>query len=149
MINAFFFQTILACVINAVFLADMRNVRYALVGYGGHGSHGKPHPHTMEGQIFNSRDKILLGLENFETTNSDEREDAMAAIKYAAQLPFRAGVSKTIILLPCESCRQDTVSFSEMQQLLLVKDIRLHVLMQHNFEIRGPEDSPKTAFIFG
>jgi hypothetical protein len=124
----------------------MTATRYAIVGYGGQGSNAKPHVHTMDGQIFNTRDKILLGIENFHTEAGDH-QDAFDAIRFAAHLPFNTGVSKTIVLLPCASCQQGPVTFSEVQQLLLIRDIRLHVLLEHNFELRG--SSPKTAYIFG
>ena len=125
----------------------LTNNRYAIVGYGGPGAESDAHMHTMDGQIFATRDKILLGLENFHTTSGDS-EDAMAAVKYAANLPYRVGVSKNILLLPCAACKQGKATFSELQQILLFRDINFHVLMQHNFLFKGNKDAG-TAYIFG
>ena len=76
-----------------------------------------------------------------------ESEDAMAAIKYAADMKFRTGVSKSVILLPCYSCNDKNVPYAELQKVLTDRDIRLHVVMDHDFAIRAK--SVKTSYIFG
>lgn len=40
--------------------------------------------------------------------NGDSEPDALAAIHYAAQLPFRAGATRTIILLTCDECSESS-----------------------------------------
>ena len=35
--------------------------------------------------------------------------DVMSGVRFAAKYPFRIGVSKSIILLPCEACREGAV----------------------------------------
>ena len=74
-------------------------------------------------------------------------EDAMTAIKYAANLKFRAGVSKSVIVLPCFSCAEKATYYDELHQLLTDRDVRLHVVMDHDFSIRAR--TVKTSFIFG
>jgi hypothetical protein len=76
-----------------------------------------------------------------------EGADVMQALKYAAKLPFRAGASKTIVLMPCESCREETIRYSEIQRVLLQLDIHLHMIVQEPIPLKSR--SPKTAFIFG
>jgi len=53
----------------------------------------------MEGQIFNDADKFAMGLENMKfNKGSGYYSNALSAVMYAAQLPFRVGVTKTIVL---------------------------------------------------
>jgi len=120
--------------------------KYAIVGFGGKASLATPHVHTMDGQIFNSRDKIQAGLENFNAVAGDSH-DILRAIRFASNLPFRGGVSKNLILLPCDKCQEGLVTYPEIQQVLLQKDIRLHVLMQEEFRMKGKES--KAGVIFG
>ena len=76
-----------------------------------------------------------------------ESEDAMSAIKYAAELKFRPGVSKSVILLPCFSCSEKATKYDALHKLLIDRDVRLHVVMDHDFSIRSR--TVKTSFIFG
>jgi len=69
----------------------LKNSRYAIVGYGGKGHLSLSHVHTMDGLIFNTADKIPLALNRFELEAGD-KTDAMAAIRYAAKLQYRAGM---------------------------------------------------------
>ena len=131
-----------------VLAADrLTNNRYAIVGYGGPGITADAHIHTIDGQVFAPASRFSLGLATVYPTAGDA-EDAMAAIKYATNLPFRVGVSKNIILMPCAPCRQGQATFSELQQLLLFKDISFHVLMQYNFQFKTKRTTDNN-FIFG
>jgi len=73
--------------------------------------------------------------------------DVMQAVSYAAQLPFRAGASKTMILLACNECTEMRQSYSDVQRLLVNNDIHLHVLVHEIIRLRSR--SPKTAYIYG
>ena len=77
--------------------------------------------------------------------DAGDNDDSMQAVRFAADYPFRTGASKNIILLPCDACLENAVTYAEMQRLLLAKDIRLHVLMQHDIKLRGGK-SAKQAF---
>ena len=124
----------------------MKQNKYAIVGFGGVGVKSAPHVHTMNGQIFNSRDKVQAGLENFDTAKGDNK-DILHALRFASNLPFRGGASKNLVLLPCNRCQEGIVSYAEIQQVLLQKDIRFHVLMQEIFKLKGKES--KAGIIFG
>ncbi len=124
----------------------LKDNRYGLVGYGGKGILSKPHIYTVNGQVFAAKNKFGDFLENFFITESGS-EDALDALRYAATYPFRAGVSKSIILVPCESCNEASVTYPEMQQLLFSRDIHLHLLLHHKFQLRT--SSTKTSYIFG
>eukprot|EP00914_Ancora_sagittata_P028296 GHVO01055748.1.p1 GENE.GHVO01055748.1~~GHVO01055748.1.p1 ORF type:complete len:433 (+),score=60.24 GHVO01055748.1:133-1299(+) len=123
------------------------NNRYSIVGYGASGSLNAAHVRTMDGQIFNTHDKFLLGLDEF-TQTKGESADALSAIFYASKLPFRAGVSKTFVIVPCSTCQEMSMSYADVEQVLLHKNIHLHMLMEHSFRLSVEKD-PVSAYIFG
>ena len=125
----------------------MSDNRFGLVGYGGEGKLGMPHSHTMEGGLFSNRHKFAPALDKF-PTHDTENTDALAAISFAAKYPFRTGVSKTIIVVPCEKCTERSVSYPDIRQLLMDRDITLHVLMPHDFTL-PKSGSVKTSYIYG
>jgi hypothetical protein len=123
------------------------DVRYAVVGFGGRQGHLTPaHVQTMDGEIFNSANKLSWALSNFNVDPSDE-SDTMAALMYTAHLPFTPGASKTVILIGCETCRENKIRYSDVQRILLDNDIHLHVLVQDIIRLKSK--SPKTAYIYG
>jgi hypothetical protein len=71
----------------------------------------------------------------------------MAALMYTARLPFTPGASKTVILIGCETCRENKIRYSDVQRILLDNDIHLHVLVQDIIRLKSK--SPKTAYIYG
>lgn len=74
-------------------------------------------------------------------------EHAIDALDMAARYPFRAGVSKTLILLTCDTCSENHVSYPDMAELLLSRDIKLHLISPHDFRMRS--NSPKANNILG
>jgi hypothetical protein len=124
----------------------LKNSQYAVVGFGGQEHLSLAHVHTMDGQLFNAANKVAATFNGF-SVDSGTSPDALSAIAVAARLPFRAGASKTIILIPCDSCKEQTIRYSDVQRVLLQSDIRLHVLIQDPILLKSR--SPKTAFIFG
>jgi hypothetical protein len=123
------------------------STRYAVVGFGGKKSHlTGVHVHTMDGQIFNFGRKLSQALDNFDTEASTEA-DAMVALSYTSRLPFRAGASKSVVLVGCDACRENTIRYSDIQRILLNNDIHLHVLVQDTIRLKSK--SPKTAYIYG
>eukprot|EP00920_Eleutheroschizon_duboscqi_P012335 GHVT01029474.1.p1 GENE.GHVT01029474.1~~GHVT01029474.1.p1 ORF type:complete len:2008 (+),score=229.68 GHVT01029474.1:1639-7662(+) len=125
----------------------LKFVHYGLVGYGGEGVHYEPHSHTLDGELLNKRSSFLLGLDGFKFQN--EKADVLAALHYAALYPFRTGVSKSIILLPCQACHEQSIRYADVQQLLLDRDIRLHTFIQDNFKLKSASKSPKSSYIIG
>lgn len=67
-------------------------------------------------------------------------QDAYDALWYAARLPFRAGVSKTLVLVACNECSGDSSehadSFSDAVEMLLDGDLSLHVLAPNSVRLR-------------
>jgi len=124
----------------------LKNSQFAVVGFGGQGHLSTPSVRTMDGQIFNSANKVTTAFNRFDL-QAGGPSDVMQALKYAARLPFRAGASKSIVLVACESCREETLRYSEMQRVLIQLDIHLHTLVNEQFALKSK--SPKTALIFG
>jgi len=131
---------------NALKAEGVKGTQYAVVGYGGKGYLAEPRVHTMDGQLFNTAQKIPLALNGFDI-ETGSKSDAMAAIRFVARLPFRSGASKTVILVPCDACHENTARYSEIQRILLQGDIHLHMLIQEMVKLKSK--SPKTAYIFG
>jgi hypothetical protein len=123
------------------------STRFAVVGFGGKQGHlSKPHVHTMDGQIFNTADKLTLAINNFDLEPGTE-SDELFALQIAAQLPFRAGASKTVVLAGCDACQETETRYSDVQRILLGADVHLHVLVQDLIRLKSK--SPKTAYIYG
>jgi len=87
-----------------------------------------------------------MTLDNFDL-ESGRDADVMAAISYAARLPFRAGASKSLILLACDQCTEQQQRYSDLQRQLVNNDIHLHVLVHEVLRLKSR--SPKTAYIYG
>jgi len=87
-----------------------------------------------------------LTLNNFDLEAGTDA-DVMQAVSYAAKLPFRAGASKSLILLPCNECSERQLRYSDVQRLLVNNDIRLHDLVHEIIRLKSR--SPKTAYIYG
>ena len=105
-----------------------------MIGFGGQGVESGPQIHTMEGRLFNNRDKMSRVTDSF-STDSGDHVDVMAAIHFAAMLPFRAGVAKSIVLITCEidSCEEKSIDYLDLQDVLFERDIRLHYILEHEF----------------
>jgi len=126
-------------------LKGMKNNRFAVVAFGGHGIHNKPHPHTMEDQIFNDARKMNLVQLDFHAEGPNT--DVLDAVNYATKYNFRAGVSKTIVLIPCSSCGAQTISYDKVHNQLKEQEIVLHLMREHDFRLTS--NSPKSNYIFG
>jgi len=124
----------------------IKSTQYAVIGFGGMEHLNPAQIRTMDGQIFSSASKVSTAFNNFDLQTGSS-PDVMAALIYAAKLPFRAGASKSIILMPCDSCREDTVRYSDVQRVLIQTDIHLHILVQDLIQLKSR--SPKTSLIFG
>merc|ERR1719233_278366 len=134
--------------INGGFIAEgMENNHFGLVGYGGKDAYYSPHSYTLDGQFLATFDRLSSTVENFHIDEGVATEDALSALEFAARYHFRAGVRKTIILVPCSSCAEMEVSYSEVHSLLSDRDINLSMLMHEEFAI--DKANPTTSLVFG
>ncbi|KAL2717243.1 hypothetical protein V1478_012943 [Vespula squamosa] len=109
--------------------------RWSLVTFGGHGVHDQPRSVILDGQVFTKN--LMRFIDYFDHVPvSNGNQDIFAAIGFASQLVFRAGVSKTFILLPCSHCEPEnqTLDYAVVHQVLLEHDIVLHILMDGDFQ---------------
>ncbi|XP_015173164.1 PREDICTED: uncharacterized protein LOC107064693 [Polistes dominula] len=108
---------------------------WSLVTFGGRGVYDQPRNVILDGQVFTKN--VMRFIDYFDHIPvSDGNQDIFAAIGFASQLVFRAGVSKTFILLPCSHCEPEnqTLDYAVVHQVLLEHDIVLHILMDGDFE---------------
>nr|XP_012235380.1 PREDICTED: uncharacterized protein LOC105679739 [Linepithema humile] len=109
--------------------------RWSLVVFGGDGVYDKPRSIILDGQIFTKN--VVRFVDYFDHVPiGGGSQDIFAAIGFASRLVFRAGVSKTFILMPCSHCEPEnqTLEYSVLHQVMLEHDITLHILMDGDFE---------------
>lgn len=108
-------------------LADSR---WSLVVFGANGVFNRPRSVVLDGQIFTKNTTRFMDYFHHVPVGDGSR-DIFEAIVFATKLVFRAGVSKTFILMPCSHCESEnqTVRFQALTSdwetafslLLLVK----------------------------
>ena len=114
--------------------------RFAVIGYGGKGVFLKPHIRTTENQIWSSGKSVQTALEGLPIVNNDVPGDVFAALNYAVNLPYRAGVSKQIVVLSCgNDCKAN--SYADALTLLIENDIKLHLLQPSELAVKGRTNS--------
>ncbi|KAG8042041.1 hypothetical protein G9C98_000032 [Cotesia typhae] len=116
---------------------NFKDNRWSLVVFGGDGVYDTPRSHTLDSRIFS--DDINRFVNYFDNIKvGDGNQDVFSAIGFASQLVFRAGVSKTFILMPCSHCESlnQTLDYSVLHQVLLEHDITLHILMDGDFNFK-------------
>ncbi|XP_070169221.1 uncharacterized protein Apoltp isoform X2 [Polyergus mexicanus] len=109
--------------------------RWSLVIFGGNEVHDRPRSIILDGQIFTKNVARFIDYLSYVPVGSGS-QDIFAAIGFASRLVFRAGVSKTFILMPCSHCEPEnqTLEYSVLHQVLLEHDITLHILMDGDFQ---------------
>ncbi|EZA49996.1 Apolipophorins [Ooceraea biroi] len=108
--------------------------RWSLVVFGGDGVHDQPRSIILDGQIFTKNVARFVDYFDYVPVGAGN-QDIFAAIGFASQLVFRAGVSKMFVLMPCSHCEPEnqTLEYSVLHQVLLEHDIALHILMDGDF----------------
>jgi len=127
----------------------LRNNQFGLIGFGGTGVHDVAHTHTVDGQLFNDARKFQEAANSLVFTSEGVRGRAMDAIQMAAQYPFRTGVAKSIVLVTCDTCAKSSVSMRDLEAMLRMRGITLHVLREHQLQVQDNEGSPSSSFLFG
>lgn len=85
--------------------------RWSLVVFGADGVLDHPRSVVFDGQIFTKNTARFLDYFDRVPTGDGSR-DIFAAIAFASKLVFRAGVSKTFILMPCSHCEPENQTVS-------------------------------------
>lgn len=85
--------------------------RWSLVAFGGDGVYDEPRSIILDGQIFTKN--VVRFVDYFDHVPvGSGNQDIFAAIGFASRLVFRAGVSKTFILMPCSHCESENQTVS-------------------------------------
>ncbi|XP_014669661.1 PREDICTED: apolipophorins-like [Priapulus caudatus] len=124
--------------------------RYALVGYGGYGVHDAPHVHTSKSRVFTT-EPLSLAFDRLVIDGSEGTNDTMRAVEFATELPFRSGVSKTIVLITCSGCESEymTMDYTKLQRQLLENGFKLHIMSDYNLRFKGAKRSSKNRQLLG
>ncbi|XP_076620317.1 apolipoprotein lipid transfer particle [Colletes latitarsis] len=109
--------------------------RWSLVVFGADGVFEHPRSIVFDGQIFTKNAARFVDFFDHVPVGDGSR-DIFAAIVFATKLFFRAGVSKTFVLMPCSHCEPEnqTLDYTVLHEALLEHDITLHILMDGDFE---------------
>ncbi|XP_012280436.1 uncharacterized protein LOC105699757 [Orussus abietinus] len=114
---------------------ELTENRWSLVTFGGDGVYNEPRSTILDNQIFTKNvGHFVKYFEDIPVGNGNQ--DIFAAIGFASKLVFRAGVSKTFVLIPCSHCepQNQTLDYSVLHQVLLERDITLHIFMDGDFQ---------------
>jgi len=104
---------------------DLTDNRFAVVGFGGPEDLARPHVFTAGSKIFADSVKATATLSNLKNTGNGGH--VFGALKYAGRLPFRAGVSKLVILITCNP-GTDGSFYGDAMTMLIEQSITLHHL---------------------
>lgn len=134
-----------------MFSTGIKDNRYGLIGFGGtprssFGRKSASSTHTFEGSIFSESNNFAKGKETL--SFKYHFTDPLEAILTAADMPFRAGVSKTVVLLHCGQCDSSkNVNYNHVKHVLLTRGITLHIIRDQDIRLSG-NSSPKNT-IYG
>lgn len=119
----------------------IQNNRFAVVGFGGRGQLlSQPHVRTSDGQIWSNRKSVQTAMEDLPLNDDTQPGDIHAALRYAVNLSYRAGVSKQFVLISCgRDCSAS--SYADTLTLLIENDIRLHLLQPRDLIVKGRNSS--------
>ncbi|KAI8423686.1 hypothetical protein MSG28_012721 [Choristoneura fumiferana] len=134
--------------------AGLSDNRYALVGYGGRGIFRQPRSLYVNNKLFTNSIEISRHFDSFNIEKKDlvkgnrtVRADVFAALSFAISLPYRAGVSRTVVLLPCTRCDYSMkLDYSTIHHNLMENSVTLHILMDDDFTLSKKR---ATKYLFG
>lgn len=109
--------------------------RYAIIGYGGKGPLRKPHIRTSYNKVWSPATSLKIPERS--RMDGTGNGDLYEAMEYAAQLGYRAGVSKTMIAVMSnkDGC-ENNHRYSDSLTMLIENDIRLHILTPEDFSMK-------------
>ncbi|XP_063238564.1 uncharacterized protein LOC134540049 isoform X2 [Bacillus rossius redtenbacheri] len=128
-------DVLLAAVGKELAAAGLVDNRYGLVVFGGEGVYDQPRSVVVGNKVFATLEQFGQYFDNIPVGMGSN--DTFGAIRYAARLMFRPGVSKTFVLLPCSNCDSAnmTLDYTVLHQVLLESDITLHIIMSGIFKL--------------
>jgi len=117
----------------------LRSTTYQFVGFGG--VQEQPHSYTVDNNLALSKKHLSRALKRVgQQSTVTKSGDALAAIHYASQLPFRAGAKPIIILLSCDECSQSSqVTVPQVQAQLERSGISFHHFNMQPITVSSPK----------
>lgn len=120
--------------------------RLGLISYYGNGSDEVQLTHTIEGELFGEPSSFLKATESLRLDQVTSGSSVEAALQVAVNYPFRVGVAKLLVLLPCSLCTGDLTSLT---YTLRSQGFVLHVINRQQFQLQQNDASLGTVRIFG
>ncbi|XP_028030625.1 uncharacterized protein LOC114243361 [Bombyx mandarina] len=129
--------------------------RYAVVGFGGRGVYRQPRAVYVNNKVFTDPIEISSHFDTFQIDkldlarpNKTVKADMFSALNFATKLPFRPGVPRTFLLMPCTRCDSQfmRLDYSSMYQSLMENSVTLHILMDDDFTLSKKRAS---KYLFG
>ncbi|XP_039297130.1 LOW QUALITY PROTEIN: uncharacterized protein LOC111054146 [Nilaparvata lugens] len=110
--------------------------RFAVVSYGGVGLYAEPRLMTVDGMDFTTARLLHEHLAHL-PSEAGPRPDVFDALRFTFSLQYRAGVSRTLIVVLCSDCspQNSSLDFSTLRQMMADRSITLHLLMDHEFSV--------------
>ncbi|XP_046746375.1 uncharacterized protein LOC124411334 [Diprion similis] len=115
---------------------QLDDLRWSLVTFGADGVYDQPRSLVINGDTFtNDHKHFTTYFDHIPIGNGTQ--DIFAALRYASLLEYRAGVSKTFILLPCSHCdpQHQMLDYSVLHQVMLEHEVTLHILVDADFQL--------------
>ncbi|KAL1492708.1 hypothetical protein ABEB36_010924 [Hypothenemus hampei] len=139
------FHVLLESINQELSYSNITNNRYAVVVFGGDGVFNAPRSIVLNSKTFTDANEII-GYFNVPVGNGNS--DIYEAIIYTNKLPFRPGVSRNFILLPCSKCDEDYMEndYATVHQLLFDSSASLHILANNSLAMQKAKD---TRVIYG
>ncbi|XP_049881187.1 uncharacterized protein LOC126377497 [Pectinophora gossypiella] len=118
--------------------------RYAVVGFGGRGVFKKPRALYVNNRVFTNAieisqhfDSLYIEKKDQSRGNRTAKADMFSALSFATRLPYRAGVPRTLVMLPCTRCDSTfmTLDYSTIHHNLMENSVTLHILMDDDFTL--------------
>nr|UEK51615.1 MTTP-like protein 2 [Parasacculina yatsui] len=127
-------RRLMSAIESALIDAGFVYTRYAVVAFGGSGSFSEPRALTVNGRVFNKAGNAVKAFSNIRTGRGNE--DVFGALRFAAMLPFSAGVSRTFLLMICSRCLPQAMSFEHttLANAFTENLVTLHVLIHNELE---------------
>lgn len=126
----------------------LKDNKYAVVAFGGQSPFDTPQPIIYDNHVFSDASAVPHKFAHIQTSDKGKNRDIFHALSIATKLNFRAGASRTFILLPCSECHESDMRFdySAVLQLLMDDGVQLHVLTDHELPL---EKSRASKIFYG
>ncbi|KAH9496816.1 hypothetical protein Btru_010355 [Bulinus truncatus] len=111
-------------------LAGKKNNQFGMISYGG--ATEEAAVRTINGQHFEEASYFLKALETLRFSNNETQGDLISAVQLAMNYPYRTGVAKAIIAIPCSACDIGFFQKNSFTSDLTSKGFNFHLLRKQS-----------------